>query len=279
MSTTTTTTGPPPRTTRMRNRAILLKFLPVIPFVLLLLAWIVGWQVVRPTPATLPQVSTVLSTYADMAASGALLVDVLASLQRLVLGAVTGMVSGIVFGVVTGLNRRLAASVNPVVTFFSGISGIVWVPLAIAWLGIGNGMVIFIIWNAVFFLVFGNTLLGVQLVPVVLENGARTLGASKMQVIRQVTLPGAAPNIMSGIRSGLGFGWRALIAAEIIGATTGLGQLIFKAAEFRRSDIILGGSIIIGIIGMSMDRFLLAPLERRTVERWGLVSTADTAGG
>ena len=79
------------------------------------------------------------------------------------------------------------------------------------------------------------------------------------------------PHVMSGLRSGLGFGWRAVIAAELVGATSGLGQWIFIAQEFSRSDIIVAGALSIGVIGLIMDRGLLAPLERRTIERWGLV--------
>jgi NitT/TauT family transport system permease protein/taurine transport system permease protein len=76
--------------------------------------------------------------------------------------------------------------------------------------------------------------------------------------------------VLTGIRSGLGFGWRALIAAELVGAPTGLGQMIFNAAEYHRSDIIVGGCLIIGTIAIAFDRWLLLPIERRTVLRWGL---------
>jgi NitT/TauT family transport system permease protein/taurine transport system permease protein len=94
-----------------------------------------------------------------------------------------------------------------------------------------------------------------------------------MHTVLTVTLPGALPYILSGIRSGLGFGWRALIAAELVGASTGLGHMIFRAAEFHRADIIIGGCVVIGTIGLLMDRYLLVPIERRTIERWGLVTT------
>ncbi|MGI9598147.1 MAG: ABC transporter permease, partial [Acidimicrobiales bacterium] len=148
-------------------------------------------------------------------------------------------------------------------------------PLAIAWFGIGTAMVVFIIWNAAFFLIFGNTVLGVRLVPQVLEDSLLTLGASRGQVLRQVIFPGAMPYVMSGLRSGLGFGWRAVIAAELVGATSGLGQWVFIAQEFARADIIVAGALTIGLIGVIMDRVILAPLERRTIERWGLVGSSE----
>ena len=104
-----------------------------------------------------------------------------------------------------------------------------------------------------------------------------TLGAGRWETIRSVTFPGALPYILNGVRSGLGFGWRALIAAELVGATTGLGQMIFRAADFSRTDVIVGGCLLIGVLAMAMDRWLLLPLERRTVQRWGLVTRSEGA--
>jgi taurine transport system permease protein len=251
------------------------RLLPVVPFVLLLVAWAVYWAVARPAVGTLPPISQVASAVWELAADGELQENVLASLWRLLLGASFGIVTGVLGGFVAGLNRGVAELVNPLVVFFNALSGIVWLPLVIGWLGIGTALVVFLIWNTVFFLVFQNTVLGVQLVPEVLEQGVRTLGAGRLRTILSVTFPGALPYILSGIRSGLGFGWRALIAAELVGATTGLGQMIFRAAEYHRADIIIGGCIIIGAIAMLMDRLLLQPLEQRTIERWGLVTSSQ----
>jgi NitT/TauT family transport system permease protein/taurine transport system permease protein len=117
-------------------------------------------------------------------------------------------------------------------------------------------------------------MLGVQSVATVLEDGARTLGASRAHIIAHVVIPGALPHILEGMRSGVGFGWRALIAAEIIGATSGLGAMIYEAKEFLRSDIIFTGVILIAVIGLILDA-ILGLLERRTIERWGLVSAKD----
>jgi ABC-type nitrate/sulfonate/bicarbonate transport system permease component len=132
-------------------------------------------------------------------------------------------------GFIAGLNRPIAEFLNPLIIFFNAISGIVWLPLVIGWLGIGTALAVFLIWNTVFFIVFQNTVLGVQLVPQVFEEGVQALGGGRWETIRSVILPGALPYLLTGIRSGLGFGWRALIAAELVGATTGLGQMIFGA--------------------------------------------------
>jgi ABC-type nitrate/sulfonate/bicarbonate transport system permease component len=251
------------------------RLLPAAPFVLVLLAWSAYWAMVRPPAETLPAVTDVASAIWTLAASGELGVHVLASLWRLLLGASLGIVTGILAGFLAGLNRHVSEFLNPLVVFFNAISGIVWLPLMIGWLGIGTALAVFLIWNTVFFIVFQNTILGVRLVPEVLEQSVRTLGAGRLETIRSVTLPGALPYILTGIRSGLGFGWRALIAAELVGATTGLGQMIFAAAEYHRSDIIIAGCLIIGTIAVAMDRWLLLPVERRTVRRWGLVADVE----
>jgi len=247
--------------------------LPVLPFVALLAGWWLYWSIARPAVGTLPSPGQVVATVVDLTLDGELATHLLASLGRLLLGVAVGVVTGVIGGFVAGLYRGVAEFVNPLVIFFNALSGIVWLPLVIGWLGIGTALVVFLIWNSVFFLVFQNTVLGVQLVPEVLELGVQTLGAGRLRTILGVTFPGALPYILTGIRAGLGFGWRALIAAELVGATTGLGQMIFRAAEYHRADIIIGGCAVIGVVAVLMDRLLLAPLERRTVERWGLVAS------
>jgi NitT/TauT family transport system permease protein/taurine transport system permease protein len=248
---------------------------PAAPFLIVLAAWMLAWTVFQPSKATLPPLQDVVAAIGELALSGQLAKNVIASLERLLLGAAIGIATGVIGGFLVGLNRRAAEMLNPLVVFFNAISGIVWLPLMITWLGIGTALAVFIIWNTVFFIVFQNTALGVQLVPEVYEQGVRALGASRFETIRSVTLPGALPYMLTGIRTGLGFGWRALIAAELVGASSGLGTMIFDAAEYHRSDIIIAGCLIIGTIAVAMDRWMLLPIERRTVQRWGLVTDTE----
>jgi NitT/TauT family transport system permease protein/taurine transport system permease protein len=248
-----------------------MRALPLIPFVVLLIVWAVGWEIARPPLITLPSPLEVGQTVRRLWDSGQLQADTSASIYRWVLGFGAGVVTGLVSGVLAGLSPLIARMVEPVVSFFMAISGIVWLPIAIVWFGLGTPTVVFIIWNSVFFLIFANTVLGVRSVAAVLEDGVRTLGASRVHIITRVLIPGALPHILEGLRSGLGFGWRALIAAEIIGAGTGLGAMIYQAKEFLRSDVIVTGVIIIAAIGLLLDAGL-GLAERRTIERWGLVT-------
>lgn len=245
--------------------------LPVVPFLLLLVVWVTVIAIAAPPIGVLPRPLKVLEVPFNEPDYWP---NVTASLSRLIMGFLVAVGTGVLAGLAAGLSKRVSDFFGPLVTAMNAISGIAWIPLALAWFGPGTAMVIFIIWNASFFLVFGNTMLGVRLVPEVLGDSLLTLGASRTQVLRQVVFPGAMPYVMSGLRSGLGFGWRAVIAAELIGATSGLGQWIFVAQEFARADIIVAGALTIGLIGVIMDRAILAPLERRTIERWGLVGSS-----
>jgi NitT/TauT family transport system permease protein/taurine transport system permease protein len=144
----------------------------------------------------------------------------------------------------------------------------------VTWFGLGWVSVTFIMFNTIFFLVFYNTLVGVRSVPRIFEHAVRTLGGSRRHVIFQVLIPGAMPNIVTGIRMSIGFGWRALIAAEMIATSTGLGFLIYNASNFHQTDTIFVGIVTIGILWLLTDRLILQPIERWTVERWGLVSSS-----
>jgi len=119
-----------------------------------------------------------------------------------------------------------------------------------------------------------NTLLGVASIPLPLRHAAASLGASKWTMLTEVLLPGALPNIVTGIRTGMGFAWRGLIAAEMIATNVGLGYMLFLARDFYRTEVIVFGMVVIGILWLLLDRLLLAPLERATIERWGMVRRA-----
>ena len=194
-----------------------------------------------------------------------------ASLGRVLVGLAVSVPMGIAFGVGMGLSRGLARSVEPVASFLNSLSGIAWLPLAITWFGIGWVSVTFILWNTIFFLVLFNTLVGVRAVPRIFEHSLLTLGGTRRHIIFQVLIPGALPSIVTGIRMSMGFGWRAILAAEMISSTNGLGFLIYNAANFHQTDTILVGILLIGIIWLTTDRLILVPIERWTVERWGLV--------
>ncbi|HEX2030834.1 MAG TPA: ABC transporter permease [Actinomycetota bacterium] len=242
----------------------------VAPFLVLVLLW---WGVVAATdvPARImPSPQAVWAAAVEQFRTGQLQGHIMASLRRVLIGVALAVVTGIPFGIALGTNRRVSSFFSPLLRFSVALAGIAWIPLATLWLGFGEQAVIFIIWNAVFFALAYNTMLGVSRIPSQLLRAARSLGATRARLFFEVFLPGGLPSIVTGMRVGMGYGWRGLIAAEIIASSAGLGYALFLAQKFYRTDIIVLSMIIIGLLWLLMDRLVLAPLERKTVERWGM---------
>jgi NitT/TauT family transport system permease protein/taurine transport system permease protein len=245
----------------------------VWPFLALLAAWYIVASMHVVPARWLPGPDLVLRAGWAELQSGVLLADVGVSLARLGMGFGLGAGLGVFVGLAMGTNRFVAMFFDPLANFFQSIGGITWVPLAVLWFGFGWGSVLFVIFNTVFFIVLFNTLAGVESVPRNLIYATRTLGGRQRTIIREVLIPGALPSIVNGLRLGIGFGWRALIAAEMITASSGLGFRIYDAAAYWKNEEIIFGLIVIGVLWMITDYGLLRRLEARTIERWGLVRT------
>ena len=247
-------------------------------FVAPLLAVVLLWEAVIRAfgvdPRVFPDVESVARAGFETLQDGSLLRHIGASLGRVAVGTVLAIVISIPLGVAMGLSPVVSGFLTPLFRFFSVLAGIAWIPIATLWFGYGFGAITFVIFNAVFFVVTYNTLLGVASIPLPLRHAAASLGARRWTMLTQVLLPGALPNIVTGVRTGLGFAWRGLIAAEMIATNVGLGYMLFLARDFYRTEVIVFGMIVIGILWLLIDRLLLAPLERSTLERWGMVHRA-----
>lgn len=244
------------------------------PLVVLFLLWPVLIAVFEVNPRVFPGVGAVVAAAAEMIRDGTLPMHVAASLGRVLVGTILAILVAVPLGIAMGVNRHVASFLTPLLRFFSVLAGIAWIPIATLWFGYGFGAIVFVIFNAVFFIVAYNTLLGVAAIPMRLRHAAASLGANPLAMLTEVLLPGALPNIVTGIRTGLGFAWRGLIAAEMIATNVGLGYMLFVARDFYRTEVIVLGMIVIGVLWLLLDRLVLAPLERATVERWGLVQAA-----
>ena len=251
------------------------RFVASVVFAAPLLALIALWEVIVRTfdvsPRVFPDVESVARAGLETIQDGTLVRHIGASLGRVAVGTSLAIAISIPLGVAMGLSRGVSGFLTPLFRFFSVLAGIAWIPIATLWFGYGFGAITFVIFNAVFFVVAYNTLLGVSSIPLPLRRAAASLGASGWTMLTQVILPGALPNIVTGVRTGLGFAWRGLIAAEMIATNVGLGYMLFLARDFYRTEVIVFGMIVIGIIWLVLDRLLLAPLERATIERWGMV--------
>jgi NitT/TauT family transport system permease protein/taurine transport system permease protein len=153
-----------------------------------------------------------------------------------------------------GWSKVVNEQVDPLVEVLRPVPPLAWIPLSILWFGIGDVQNQFIIFLGIFFPVLLNTIMGVRNIEPNLVRAARCLGASEIRVLRRIVLPAALPQIVTGIRVGLGVGWMALVAAELVGANSGLGFLINDARTLLRTDIVIVGMITIGVVGLLIDR-------------------------
>jgi ABC-type nitrate/sulfonate/bicarbonate transport system permease component len=241
------------------------------PFLLLIAAWAVLPHLIQYPAYMLPPIDAVIEYARESALDGSLLRNVLTSLARLAAGFVIGMALAVPLGLAIALNRHVADLFRPVLSFLQAIAGIAWVPLTIIWFGIGNGSVIFVIANTIFFASLYNTVVGVQSIPVALHRAVRSHGGRGLALLTNLILPGALVQILLGVRTSMAYGWRALVASEMIAGTSGLGYMTMEAVQWQRTEVIILGMIIIGLLWVIMDRAIFTPIERRTVGRWGLL--------
>ena len=237
----------------------------------LLAAWTLAAATLPLPSYMLPPPAAVLAASVDLVAKGILPTYVAESLRRMVIAALIAFAIGVPVGIVLGMSRRVAELAFPVLNFFQSVSGIAWLPLMLVWFGFGERTILVAVNYTVVFPVALNTVLGVRSVPRIYVNGLRTLGASRWRIARDVIVPGALPSIATGMRLGLAYGWRALIAAEMLVGAHGLGFMIFSAQNFHLTARIMLGMLVIGLLWVVLDYFVLRPLEQATIERWGLI--------
>jgi ABC-type nitrate/sulfonate/bicarbonate transport system permease component len=196
------------------------------------------------------------------------------SLRRWAIGFGLAMMIGIASGLLLGWSRLLERLSMPTVTVLQLIPGLAWIPVAILLFGIGERATIFMIAATALAPVIINTTAGVKGVSEHLVRAARMMGADNRTLFVRVLLPGSLPHLLSGIRVGFANAWRVLVAAEmVVGTGTGLGYSIIQARwtlDYPASFVCIA---IICAFGLLVERGLLLPLERRTVDRWGLART------
>jgi ABC-type nitrate/sulfonate/bicarbonate transport system permease component len=235
-----------------------------VPVVLLLM-----WQTVSvfmlddTTRVLLPPPTAVAVAAWQLGRSGELFHHLYDSLHRefvAFIWALTAIPVGIAMGWWTRVNDQL----DPLVEILRPIPPLAWIPLSILWFGVGDTQNQFIIFLGIFFPILLNTITGVKGVEPNLVRAARCLGADEAAILRRVVLRAALPQIVTGVRIGLGVGWMALVAAELVGANSGLGFMINDARTLLRTDIVIVGMITIGLVGLALD-LVIRELSRRAL--------------
>jgi len=237
----------------------------------IMLVWLLISSSIENPTRYLPSPIQVALASVDMIYKGLLPSYFGDTITRLVVGSSIGLALGIPFGLLLGLNRTVADMFYPMMNFFQSVSGIAIFPIVVVWWGNSDKTVLAVILYTSFFPIAFTVLSGVREVPLRYIHAARTLGASRYQIIRDVLLPGSMPHIATGSRLSIGFAWRAVIAGEMLAGREGLGWMIFTGQDADKTSEVILGMVMIGVSWIILDHYLLRPFEADTIERWGLV--------
>jgi len=246
------------------KRATFLK--PLLAVAMLLGLW---WMLSALAPAW-PSPWRVAAVLGDYFQQPAFQTALAGSARRMVIGYALVMAVGVGFGVLIGRIPFVDQILGSFAVAVHAIPGAAWVPLAILWFGMTEQAVIFTILLGAAGIVMVETDTGIREVPPLIRRAARTLGARGARYFWFVVVPAATPKVVNGLRLAWAFGWRALMAGELLTSVSGLGQRLNEVAKTRALDQLLAMMLLIAAIGVAIDGLIFKRLEHAVRVRWGL---------
>ena len=246
------------------------RVLPSIAVIAVIIA--VWWIVVRATGSVVfPTPWQVVTGVVELVRDGTLFEHIGASLFRVGVGFGLAVLVAVPLGLWMGWVKGAYTTLNPLFQMLRPISPIAWIPIAILWFGVGNVSPIFLIFISSVFPMVVQTVAGVHTIEKRYLRAAANFGVSRATLFRQVVIPAVLPQIIVGMRIGLGVAWLVVVAAEMIALRSGLGYLIIDSRNAgNRYDLVIAGMIIIGLIGLFLD-WVMRLLEGLKVVRWRYV--------
>jgi taurine transport system permease protein len=230
---------------------------PIATSLALLLLWQLGASLEVVPAMFLPSPLAVAAKFVAVAKDGfqdgTLLEHFLASVGRVTAALIAAIILGVALGFAMYLSQTAQGAITPLLEFYRPIPPLAYLPLVIIWFGIGEFAKILVIFLGMLPSILIATNEGLRTVSPDRVNAARSLGATRAQVVLRVLLPHATPSILTGTRIGLGAGWATLVAAELVAATKGLGFMIKGAADFLVTDVVILGILVIAAVATVME--------------------------
>lgn len=250
-----------------RHRIITISF-----FIVLLLVWELISRLEIQSSVLFPAPSQVFMYLWDATTDGSLLSAIWITCKRLLIGYFIGILMGVPMGMLAARFRVVNDTLGVIALGLQALPSVCWVPLAVLWFGPTEGAMLFVVIMGSLWSVILSTENGMRNVPPIYSRAARTMGAGPLYTLVKVTLPAAAPFVVSGMKQGWAFAWRSLMAAEIyvsILSGFGLGQLLHYGRELMSMDQVLAIMLTIVLIGLLADKIIFSPVERMLHRRWG----------
>ncbi len=243
------------------------------PFLVVAIAWEITAQLGVFPAKLFPSLVEVGAAFWRLTIEGILPHHAFDTILRLVGGFALAAVIGVALGILMGRSRRMEDIGLPLVSMLAPIPGIAWAPLFLLWFGLGGRPAMLLVAFVSAFPIIFNTWTGVKAVKEIWVRSAQAMGADDRRLFAKVILPGALPYILTGLRLGLAQAWRTLVGVEMLAAVPwGLGWMIFGAREFLNTDVMLAGVVVIGALGLALEKLVFQRLERFTVQRWGMMT-------
>ncbi len=228
----------------------------IIPFALIII-----WQIFSDTGVfqrhLLPGPIVVISSLSELLKAGKLTTHIAVTTYRVLMGFLIGASVAIFLGTLSGYYKRAFELFDPIIQALRTIPSLAWVPLFILWLGIGEESKLSLIAVGVFFPVYLNWVMGIRGVNSKYIEVGKMYHFTPLEMVRKILLPAALPSLFTGLRTGLGLGWMFVVAAELMGASSGLGYLMVLGQNSSAPELILGSIILFAILGNLTDKILI----------------------
>jgi NitT/TauT family transport system permease protein len=247
----------------------------VLPFLVVATLWELAVQSGLIGLESLPAPSTVLQKLWKLGwETGALWRHLFRSLYRLTIGYLLATGLGIAVGTLLAMRRTMREMFSPILSLLISVPTIAWVPVLLITTGLGDRTVISAVFLGGFFAIAYNTMRGIEMVSESQINAARITGVRRLRLFASVLLPGSLVSVITGLRLGIGYSWRALVGGEMLSALVewGIGKMVYQARFWNDVAAMFVGLIVIALSGLLLDRMLLKWLEKETVEKWGMLA-------
>ena len=237
---------------------------------LALAAWEAGVKLSGAAAWLYPTPSGVVANLVGGLQGGEYLLALASSGARVAAGFLLAAVAGILLGLLLAGSRTARDLFGPVAIGVQALPSICWLPLAVLWFGLSEGAILFVVVMGSLFSVALGVRDGITQLPPLYGRVGQTFGLSRWQQITRITLPGALPSILSGLKQGWSFGWRSLMAGELIHVTRGLGKSLLVGRELNDVNQICAVMALIVLFGVLVDRFAFGTIEQRVLAKRGL---------
>lgn len=236
--------------------------------VILVIIWTVISELHIANEYIIPAPQKIFMAAFEMIKTGELAKNMIISLGRVIAGFIITFIIAFPMAVFVGAKPKAVPYIEPFMEFMRHVPPIAAIPILILWFGIGETSKMVVIFLATFFPIFSNTLNGVTNYDEKLLEVGVSLGFTGKDKFLKIIFPQAIPSIMTGVQLGLGYSWRALMGAELIAASSGIGYMIVDAEQLSRPDIVIVGILSIGILGYVID-YILIKLTGKLVNKYG----------